>query len=168
MTATRVEQLKRDTFRNPIVLCATGFGMGWFPWAPGTLASIVALLIWWVFLSGQSAWVQILVVAVFCFFTLAILGLFTRRYGEQDFQFIVIDEILGMWLACLLLPPVWLLMLAVFVGFRFLDIVKPWPISWIDRNVKGSIGIALDDLVAGGLTCVLAHGLWIILTYFNT
>jgi len=56
-----------------------------------------------------------------------------------------------------MVPSGWQWMLAGFVLFRFFDAVKPWPISWFDRNIHGGFGILLDDVIAGlfSLCCLL-------------
>ena len=54
-----------------------------------------------------------------------------------------------MWLTLLLAPPGWAWILIGFCLFRTFDILKPWPINWVDRNVKGGLGIMLDDVLAG-------------------
>ena len=79
-------------------------------------------------------------------------SLITKRYGVADAPEIVADEIAGMWLALALLPQVWGLALAAFALFRWLDIVKPGPVGWLDREVKGGLGVMLDDVVAGLIT----------------
>jgi phosphatidylglycerophosphatase A len=48
-----------------------------------------------------------------------------------------------------------------FMLFRLLDIGKPWPIRWFDRNVHGGLGVMLDDIVAGILACALLHSVWL-------
>jgi phosphatidylglycerophosphatase A len=48
-------------------------------------------------------------------------------------------------------------MVAGFVLFRLFDIFKPWPISWVDRNIHGGWGIMLDDILAGIATCAILH-----------
>ena len=68
--------------------------------------------------------------------------------GQHDHQAIVWDEMVGFWCTMLVLPSHWLWVLLGFVLFRFFDIVKPWPIAWLDRHVKGGWGVMLDDLVA--------------------
>ena len=62
---------------------------------------------------------------------------------------IVWDEFVGMWLTLLLAPPGWAWILIGFCLFRTFDILKPWPINWVDKNVKGGLGIMLDDVLAG-------------------
>ncbi len=67
------------------------------------------------------------------------------------------------WSALWLVPEGWEWLLLGFLVFRFYDILKPWPIRWIDRHVHGGVGIMLDDLLAGGfawLTMQLAVWAW--------
>ncbi len=60
-------------------------------------------------------------------------------------------------------PVDWVWMLAGFVVFRVFDIVKPWPISHLDRKVKGGFGIMIDDVLAGVMACGTLHlALWIL------
>lgn len=84
--------------------------------------------------------------------------------GVHDDPHIVWDEWIGMWVS--LLPILWLhfyddallqghqlslllLYFAAFVAFRFFDILKPFPIKWVDKNVSGGFGILIDDILAG-------------------
>ena len=71
-----------------------------------------------------------------------------RASAAADPAEIVIDEVAGQWLALLATPLAPLPYAAGFVIFRIFDIWKPWPVSWADRNVKGGLGIMLDDLLA--------------------
>jgi phosphatidylglycerophosphatase A len=85
--------------------------------------------------------------------------LYVKKTGREDPKEVVIDEVAGAFLTITLvlyslpflthviLPNAIILFLAILL-FRFFDIVKPWPISWMDRNIKGGLGIMLDDLVA--------------------
>ncbi len=67
----------------------------------------------------------------------------------HDSQEVVIDEVVGYLVAFTWLPMNWTSVVTAFVLFRALDIVKPFPISWLDRKVKGGLGTVVDDLAAG-------------------
>jgi phosphatidylglycerophosphatase A len=69
--------------------------------------------------------------------------------GEEDPGWIVIDEVVGQGLTLLLTPPDLLNYAAGFALFRLFDIKKPWPVSWADQQIKGGLGIMLDDVLAG-------------------
>ncbi len=70
---------------------------------------------------------------------------------------VVWDEIVGYLITMLGLPFNWMWMLGGFLLFRLFDIWKPWPIRWVDRNVKGGLGIMFDDVIAAVFACVLLN-----------
>lgn len=84
-----------------------------------------------------------------CVVGVYICGESSRRLGVHDHGGIVWDEIAGAYLIFLPLPRTWPWLLAGFVVFRILDIVKPWPIRELDHRLHGGLGIMLDDIVAG-------------------
>jgi len=71
---------------------------------------------------------------------------------NHDSPEVVIDEVVGYLVAMLWMPMTWQAFTYTFVLFRALDMIKPPPISWIDKNVRGGYGVMLDDLVAGIVT----------------
>ena len=83
--------------------------------------------------------------------------LIARRYGVDDAGQIVADEVVGMWLALALLPAIWWLAALAFMLFRWLDIAKPGPIGWLDREVKGGLGVMLDDVAAGAVAGIVLY-----------
>ena len=81
---------------------------------------------------------------------------------SKDNSLIVIDEVAGMLVALSFIAHEAILYFFAFLLFRLFDILKPWPISWLDKNVKGGFGILLDDLIAG----LLASGIiFVVLIY---
>lgn len=133
---------------------AEGFGLGRLGPAPGTLASAAALVPAALMLAYAPALLPWAVLAA----TLAGLWAIARLgLGAADPGRVVIDEIAGQWLALLALPgPSWQGLGAGFLLFRFLDIVKPGPVGWADRQ-QTAAGVMGDDLAAG----LLAAGvLW--------
>jgi len=97
-----------------------------------------------------------------------------RILGQRDPASVVCDEIAAMpvcflaWLGLVAhqtgqMPAAgyffsranWPLTLGVFAAFRFFDIVKPWPVSWADRKIKGGFGIMLDDALAAAYVLLL-------------
>jgi len=85
-----------------------------------------------------------------------------QHLGNHDHPAIVWDEIVGMQITLILVPTTWANLIIGLVLFRFLDIVKPWPVSWFDRNMKGGAGIMLDDIVAGALAAMGLYGITIL------
>lgn len=136
-------------------LVATGFFSGYIPIAPGTAGSLVAVLIYWVFLRSNF---QILI-ALLIFF---VLGIFTSSRFEQrdghDPKIVVVDEIVGMWLSLLFIEKKILNVFIAFLVFRAMDVIKPPPARGFDR-MKGGFGIMMDDVVAGIYANILTQAI---------
>ncbi|MCW9016490.1 MAG: phosphatidylglycerophosphatase A, partial [Kangiellaceae bacterium] len=77
----------------------------------------------------------------------------------HDHPGIVWDEFAGMFVTFLFIPITWQNLIAGFILFRLFDILKPWPIKWVDKKVSGGLGIMLDDILAGLAACGCLHGL---------
>ena len=134
---------------------STVFFIGYFPKIPGTFASIFALFLWWI-KPSSSILMDILLILI-----LAIIGIITsdktaKYLNLKDPSIIVIDEIVGMWLSLFLIPKTIILFIMAFIIFRILDIWKP---LWINtcQELSGGIGIMMDDIVAGIITCIFIH-----------
>ncbi len=142
--------------RSPVNLLAFGFGTGLAPVAPGTFGTLPALLLW-VPLS-QLAWpLYLLIVVAMALAGISICAKASEAAGEHDHGGIVWDEIVGFLVTMFLVPFSLTAMLLGFLLFRVFDILKPWPISWADKRVGGGLGIMLDDLIAGAVSCVILH-----------
>jgi phosphatidylglycerophosphatase A len=115
---------------------------------PGTWGSLVALLLALPLdkLGGRAA----LGAAAACAFAAGLWasGGYARAVKRKDPSEVVIDEVTGMWLVFVALPLNEIGAVAGFALFRLFDIAKPWPISWLNRSVSGSLGIMMDDLAA--------------------
>ncbi len=135
---------------------ATAGGVGYSPVAPGTLASLLALLILWVVPFSLRGLVLALLVIVGVGGWSA--GRAERLLGRRDPGPVVIDEIAGMFLSALALPRSLGLLLVAFLLFRVFDIAKPFPIRQ-SEILSGGLGIMLDDLIAGTYTLALLWGL---------
>ena len=145
-----------DLIKQPVLFLALGFGSGLVKKGPGTAGSAVGLLIY-IPLSEVSPWIYVgLLVLGFCL-GIAICGRAARRLDIKDPGCIVWDEIIGMLIACFLVPLEMVWLAITFISFRLFDIVKPWPISWCDRNLSGGLGIMLDDVLAGLAACTVVH-----------
>lgn len=140
--------------RDPSVLLAFGLGTGLLPRAPGTFGTLLAIPLWWIF-HGAGIPVCLALSAAGFVFGVWLCDRATAVLGEHDHPGIVIDEVVGYFVALVVVPPnlVWLGL--SFLVFRLFDILKPWPIGWLDRKVEGGLGIMLDDLIAGILTAVV-------------
>jgi len=150
-----------DLIKNPALMLGFGFGSGLAPKAPGTFGTLLGTLIF----IPIMLWNPMVAWGLFVVALLAgswICGRAAELSGEHDHGGIVWDEFVGVWLVLLLLPSVawqgdnqawwWI---AAFLSFRFFDIIKPWPIRWIDQRVSGGFGILLDDVVAAVFAVVV-------------
>ena len=134
----------------------TFFGVGYTPIAPGTAGALVGGILF--YLLGLALinygldfyTIQIILILII----IAVILISVRSIGklentwEHDAQQIVIDEVVGVWIAMLFIPINWFYFLIAFILFRFFDIVKPLFIKKIDQ-LKSSWSIMLDDVVAG-------------------
>jgi phosphatidylglycerophosphatase A len=129
-------------------LIASGFGCGFAPAAPGTVASVVTLVP-----GALLLWVSPALLPVAAAF-ITLVGLWAIRAEEADGDpgWVVIDEIAGQLLALYGLKHATLLgLLAALLIFRLLDVAKPGPIGWADRQ-SGTAAIMADDVIAGAVT----------------
>ncbi|MEM1112066.1 MAG: phosphatidylglycerophosphatase A [Pseudomonadota bacterium] len=149
---------KPRPFRSPAQFFAFGFGSGLAPRAPGTFGTLAALPIYWL-LANLPLLPYTLVLLGAVFFGIWICDRASRELGVHDHPGIVWDEFVGLWVALWALPLDWAWLLAGFALFRLFDILKPWPISWLDRHVSGGLGIMIDDIVAGVMACACLHTL---------
>ena len=131
-----------------ILLLATGFGVGYSPIAPGTLGTIVAILIYY-FLSEISPPLYEITLIGFFFLSVWVSGNAEIFFGKRDDQRIVIDEIVGFLITMLWVPKTIRFVIIGFFLFRFFDILKPFPIRRLEKGFKGGFGVVLDDVVAG-------------------
>ena len=146
-------------FFNFTTLLSTWFGFGLLRPAPGTWGSVMALPFAWAILVW-AGWPLLLAASLLLLW----IGInqserFAEASGDSDPSSVVVDEAVGMWLALLAVPMTWTGFALAFILFRFFDIVKPWPVSWADRELKGGLGIMLDDVIAGVYSTVVILGL---------
>jgi phosphatidylglycerophosphatase A len=135
---------------------ATFFGLGFFPFAPGTLTSLVVVLVYRYSVSGLG-WPALL----FILFILLILGTYAASFYSRELQkddpgCVVIDEAAGQFLVLFLVVPDWTSLIAAFLLFRFFDIVKPFPIRRAEALPAGW-GIMADDILAALMAKAILH-----------
>jgi len=149
-----------------IKFVATGGFVGKSKIAPGTLGSIVGVLLTYIVyiiltrinICIQhnyfiiSFWVIFLIILNLLGFVCTSIYITKFNTKDSDPKEVVIDEIIGMSLTMILCFPKmtneYLYLILTFILFRIFDILKPWPISYVDKNIKGATGIILDDIIA--------------------
>ena len=142
--------------KNPIHFLALGFGSGLMPKAPGTFGTLAAIPVY-IALSQLELWLFIGITAVISLLGILICDYTSKALGVHDHSGIVIDEIAGYLITMIAVPFNWKWMLIGFLLFRFFDILKPWPISWLDKKVAGGFGIMIDDVLAGLFSLICLH-----------
>ena len=134
---------------------AAGFGCGLAPYAPGTVGTALGAALWWFLFAELDLAIRVGAVVGAFAIGVAVVDRVVRRHRLGDEPAIVLDEIVGCWVALLAVPKTLPWALAAVALFRLGDIWKPWPVSWADRTIKGGLGIMLDDLIAGALVALL-------------
>ncbi len=151
--------------KNIIKFVLSAFGIGFIPFAPGTWASLAALCAVW----GLSLFDALPVADLIVFFVILLVTATLISYyqkleyqAERDPSFIVMDEVLGIFVTFMALPITWVTALIGFVAFRFFDIIKPLGIKNVEK-MEGPWGIILDDLLAG----LFAHIILVAYIFFG-
>lgn len=144
-----MKRISPSILANPIHFFAFGFGSGLSPVAPGTLGTLVAIPLYLVLAHYASSLVYFAIVVLFSLLGFWLCGKSAEDLGVHDHPGIVWDEIVGYLITMYLAPLSWVWVVTGFCVFRLFDILKPWPISKLDREVGGGVGIMLDDILAG-------------------
>jgi phosphatidylglycerophosphatase A len=131
--------------RSVALACATVFGVGYAPVAPGTFGSAVGLFIWW--LLPASPLVQATAIVALLAIGSWSGSIVERQLGKTDPGQIVIDEVMGMLITLFMNPVGWIGALGAFLLFRVADIIKPYPANRLER-IHGGLGVMADDGMA--------------------
>jgi|TARA_B100000809_G_C14941871_1_gene460738 phosphatidylglycerophosphatase A len=141
---------------------ATVFKAGYIPIAPGTVGSIIGLLVFWLIKDYASFTIEMFVAAALFFAGVWASTIVEQVLERHDPGVVIVDEVVGMLVALMLLPPTITVMFLAFLLFRVFDIIKPYPARWCEQLSRGW-GIMMDDVVAGLYVNVLIHIiLWIV------
>ena len=148
---------KRVSLANPVHFLALGFGSGLAPKAPGTFGTIAAIPLVCLLAYSTSLSGYLLVTLVASIVGIWLCGKTAKDMMVHDDSSIVWDEIAGLLVTMIAVPLSWQTLLLGFVLFRLFDILKPWPISYLDARVHGGFGIMIDDVLAGFFALILMH-----------
>jgi phosphatidylglycerophosphatase A len=155
-------ELRKKVMRDPVLLLAFGFGTGLAPKAPGTVGSLLGVLLAWATLPLPMNVKLPLAVLLFVI-GIWLCGEAGRRLAVHDHPGIVWDEIVAMYLVLLALPATIGYSIAGYLLFRLFDIWKPWPIRDLDHRLGGGLGTMLDDLLAALYAAsLLCLGRWLV------
>ena len=154
---------RSDLIASPACFLGLGMGSGLAPKAPGTFGTLasIPLYVLCVLLGLPVFWFATLVIIVAGIW---ICGETAKQLDSHDHPAIVWDEFAGYFVTMLLVPFSWGNVIAGFALFRIFDILKPWPIKWVDQKIHGGTGIMLDDLIAGAFAASILWAVqpWII------
>ena len=148
---------KRVSLANPVHFLALGFGSGLAPKAPGTFGTLAAIPLVCLLAYSTSLSGYLLVTFVASIVGIWLCGKTAKDMMVHDDSSIVWDEIAGLLITMIAVPLSWQSLLLGFVLFRLFDILKPWPISYLDARVHGGFGIMIDDVLAGFFALILMH-----------
>lgn len=147
---------KDIALKTPAGFLAFGFGSGLSPFAPGTFGTLMAIPLYLALI--QLSWpIYAVIVAAAFFIGVKLCDVTGDRLGVHDYGGIVWDEFVGFWITMFLIPFSWVNVIVGFFVFRFFDIIKPWPIMWLDKQVKGGFGVMIDDVLAGVYGFILMY-----------
>lgn len=134
---------------------ALGAGLGLAPKAPGTFGTLLGIPL--LFLMPANLAVYLIVVVVLFALGVWCCDVCAKNLGVHDHPGIVWDEVVGYLITMIAVPKTFTWIVVGFILFRFFDILKPWPISWVDKQVEGGMGIMLDDVLAAIFALIVIH-----------
>ena len=134
----------------------TFFFIGKIKYAPGTIASFATCILFFLLINTFSFFIIFLITLLIFIYSFIAINYSLDEFKNEDPPEIVIDEVVGQMLVLLFIPvyetlyplPVIYYYIGAFFLFRLFDVWKPFPVSYVDNNVSGSLGIMLDDIVA--------------------
>jgi len=147
---------------NVNIIFLTVLGVGFIPFASGTFGSLAGVFFGYIINIFSFNIFYFLIPILFIF---GVIGsnIYENKTGKKDSSIIVIDEVVGQLIAMMpIINNNFLIILSFFI-FRLFDIYKPWPASYIDKNIKGGLGVMLDDVVAGIYTAIIVYLLSLII-----
>ncbi|MCH1929058.1 phosphatidylglycerophosphatase A [Shewanella sp. A25] len=140
--------LKHLSLKNPTHFLALGFGSGLAAKAPGTFGTLAAIPLYLLLAPLPLTW-YLLLTAVSIIAGIYICDKAAKDMGVHDHGAIVWDEVAGLLITMIAAPQGLIWLVVGFALFRLFDIIKPWPIRWLDAKVEGGFGIMIDDVLAG-------------------
>ena len=147
-----------------ISIFATLFGIGYSPIAPGTIGSIFSIVFLYFLIKFVSYSFLVIIFLIILFTSLKLIEKYSNLLKSHDSSTIVIDEFLGIFLIILFYDYLkftndFIMFLLILILFRFFDILKIFPINWVDKNIKNSFGVVLDDLLAGVYSIIVLYSI---------
>lgn len=153
----------KQILTDPVLFLAFGFGSGLAKKAPGTCGTVAAIPVYYLFIQFNNVWIYSLLTIIATVAGVWFCDVAAKKLNEHDYGGIVWDEVAGYLITLWFVPYSWQAVILGFILFRIFDIIKPFPIEWVDKHVHGGLGIMLDDVLAA----VFAGGLlWLAMRWF--
>jgi phosphatidylglycerophosphatase A len=139
-----------------VIFLATGFYVGYSPLVPGTTGTLAVIPLYLLISHLSSPYYLAILLSSMC---IAIWASDRAEviFQSKDCRHIVIDEMVGFLVVMIAVPPTWRNILLGFFLFRALDIIKPFPIRYIEERLRGGYGVVLDDIIAGIYASLIIH-----------
>ena len=150
-------------------MIVTMFGVGHIKYFPGTFASLITASIYYILYTIKINYFLLIFINLFLFiYSVWMINNLEGEFEEIDSKEIVIDEFLGQSIPIIFFYIIFyegfvstkfffIIVFLSFIGFRFFDILKPYPINYVDKNMKNGFGVILDDLIAGFFTLIVLY-----------
>ena len=147
-----------------ISIFPTLFGIGYSPIAPGTIGSIFSIVLLYFLIKFVSYSFLVIIFIIIFITSLKLIEKYSNLLKSHDSSTIVIDEFLGIFLIILFYDYLkftndFIMFFLILILFRFFDILKIFPINWVDKNIKNSLGVVLDDLLAGVYSIIVLYSI---------
>ena len=147
-----------------ISIFPTLFGIGYSPIAPGTIGSIFSIVFLYFLIKFVSYSFLVIIFLIILFTSLKLIEKYSNLLKSHDSSTIVIDEFLGIFLIILFYDYLkfsndFIMFILILILFRFFDILKIFPINLVDKNIKNSFGVVLDDLLAGVYSIIVLYSI---------
>ena len=138
------------------------FGLGFIPIAPGTFASLFSLIFFYIIYSYLSFVAMIFIFLFIFLLSIKLINLYSYDKNNHDSPEIVIDEFIGIFFIIIFYEYFKftndkLMFFLIFIIFRFFDIFKVFPANWVDKKIKNSFGVILDDIISGIYSVLLLY-----------
>lgn len=159
----REHPVPQSIWHKPSHFVAFGFGSGAIPWMPGTFGTLLAIPFYGL-TKNFSFYFYLVFCLVFMLGAIFLCDRVSKELSIHDHPGMNIDEFVGFFFAMLFVKPSVFTIISAFILFRFFDIVKPFPLKWLDQNINGGFGMIIDDAVAGLFTSIV---LWVSLKVFG-
>ncbi len=153
-----MQSLPRTIWTNPLHFIACAFGFGALPWMPGTWATLACIPIV-LALKHFPEWFYFMITAGMIILGIWVCGVTNRDFGTDDHPACAWDEMASFPIVMFHISAIWWHLLLGVILFRFFDILKPWPIRWVDRNWHNGFGVMMDDVLAAIFAWIILFGI---------